>query len=176
MRYRLQYSRYIALITSRFTASISAFKSSYNLFLCYRKPTGPAAFPSTWSVLSGWGLPRNPFKIHRISDTVFIVFWYQNDSQNAPKITIKPSFNPARNPTLFFSYFGTPNGAHEPRKQQYCIRKTTFFTNPPFAFWSSFWLQKVFQNMPKTILKPFHKSSRKHITNQHQDLQLWASN
>ena len=123
-------------------------------------------FPSPNHVILNYGLPWNPSKIHRFVTTLFIDFCSQNDSQNEAKITIKPSFNPDRNPTLFFSHFGTPNGAREPRKQQYCLRKTTISTNPPFAFWSSFWHQQVFQNMPKTILKPVKKPFRKQIKNQ----------
>ena len=119
-------------------------------------------------ILSDYGLHWNPLKIHRIVDTMFVDCCYQNDSQNEPKITINLSFNPARNPTLFFFHFRTPNGAHKPRKQQYCLRKTTISTNPPFAVWSSFWHQKVIQNMPKTVLKPIKKSSRKHIQTRHQ--------
>ena len=37
---RLQTSKYIALLTSMFTASFSAFKSSCNLFLCCYRTTG----------------------------------------------------------------------------------------------------------------------------------------
>ncbi len=165
---RLQTSKYIALLTSMFTASFSAFKSSCNLFLCCYRATGSTILPPPGCILSDWGVPPNPFKIPRFVDTLFIDFWYQNDSQNEPKITIKPSFNPDRNPTLFFSHSGTPNGAHKPWKQQYYWSKTNISTNPPFAFWSSFWHQKVSQNMPKTILKPLNKKSRKHIQARHQ--------
>ena len=119
-------------------------------------------------MLSTSSLPGNPSKIHRISDTLFIDFCSQNDSQNEPQIIIKLSFHQDRNPPLFFSHSGAPNGAHEPRKQQYCLRKTSISTNPPFAFWSSFWHQKVSQNMPKTTLKPLNKTSRKHIQTRHQ--------
>ena len=83
--------------------------------------------PSPDHVLAEYGLPGNPSKINRISDTLFIDFWSQNDSQNGPKNTIKPSCNPDRNPTLFFSHFGTPNGAHKPRKQQYYLGKNKHF-------------------------------------------------
>ena len=142
-----------------------SFKSSRNLFLC----CWIGLFPSPNHVLSDLGLPWNPSKFHRFFNCISIDFWTPNDSQNGFKITTKRSFNPDWNPTPFFSHFGTPNGSHKPRKHQYYSSKTTISTNLPFAFWSSFWHQKVSQNKPKTTLKPLKKPSRKHIKNQHQN-------
>ena len=42
---RLQTSKYIALLTSMFTASFSAFKSSCNLFLCCYRAAGSSFYP-----------------------------------------------------------------------------------------------------------------------------------
>ena len=111
---RLQTSKYIALLTSMFTASLSAFKCSCNLFLCCYRAAGQAFLPLLGCIPSDWGVPRNPYKIRRFFDTLFIDFCFQNDSQNDPQITIKPSFNQDRNPTLFFSQSGIPNGTHKP--------------------------------------------------------------
>ena len=125
-------------------------------------------FPSPDRIISEQGLPDNPSKIHSIFNTVFIDLSSQNDFQIGPKIIIKPSFYPDRNPTLFFSHFGIPNGAPKPRKLQYYLSKTSISTNPPFAFCFSFWHPKVSQNMSNIPRKPFNKTSRKLIQNRHQ--------
>ena len=59
---RLQTSKYIALLTSMFTASFSAFKSSCNLFLCcYRAAGQPFYHPRGVSSQTGVS-PRIPSK------------------------------------------------------------------------------------------------------------------
>ena len=52
-----------------------------------------------------WAAPKNPQNPHRFLNDV----GSQNDSKNAPKIITKPSWNPDRIRTPFFSLSGTPN-------------------------------------------------------------------
>jgi hypothetical protein len=59
---RLQTSKYIALLTSMFTASFSAFKSSCNLFLCCYTATGASCYHPQLTALR-LGSPRESLKI-----------------------------------------------------------------------------------------------------------------
>ena len=148
-----------------FTASFSAFKSSCILFLCcYRATLQTFYHPRRDCFQTGVspGIPQKSIELPILFSSIV-----------APKITLKtipksPSSRVLIKIGIPLCFYSFPNGTHKPRKLQYYLRKTHISTNPPFAFWSSFWHQQVSQHMPQTTLKPLNKSFRKHIQNRHQ--------
>ena len=88
-------------------------------------------------------------------------FGSQNNSQNGSKIITKPSWNPDRIRTPFFSLSGTPNGAHNIENVNITYVKQAFPQIDPFAFERRCGTKKS----PKTTPTPLQNPSKKHTEN-----------
>ena len=115
---RLQTSKYIALLTSMFTASFSAFKSSCNLFLCCYRATERENYPQLGFFSQNGvspGIPQKSFE--------FSIFF---SSICTPKMTLKTDPKSPENRVLIkigiplcFSLILAPQMEPTPRQQQY---------------------------------------------------------